>query len=227
MPWKSRWSCVRFVNTAAAKWMASARWSSSACEETSITQARSPASSIARNVRCRSIASGVVRTTSCSSPPITLVTVPSSPVGRPPSSSSARTRNAVVVFPLVPVIPTVWSEAVGSPKKRAATGAIAARAEDTRTSGTPRPNVRSTTSATAPRSIAAGAKSWPSRVNPGTQKNSVPGTTCRVSYARSVTSTSVAFSGTSAIRSEPHRGPSVDAAPARARPASALATRWS
>ena len=60
--WKSRWSWLRFVNAAAAKWMPSTRRSSSACEETSIAHARSPASSIARNVACRSIASGVVRT---------------------------------------------------------------------------------------------------------------------------------------------------------------------
>ena len=33
------------------------------------------------------------------------------------------------------------------------------------------------TSATAPRSTASGAKSWPSRVKPGTQKNSAPGVT--------------------------------------------------
>ncbi len=44
---------------------------------------RRRASSIALNVRWRSIASGVVRTTSCSTPPMTLLTVPSSPVDRP------------------------------------------------------------------------------------------------------------------------------------------------
>ena len=47
--------------------------------------------------------------TSRSAPPITLVTVPSRPVWRPAASSSARTRKAVVVLPLVPVMPTVWS----------------------------------------------------------------------------------------------------------------------
>ena len=41
--WKSRWSWVRLVNRATSKWIASPRCSASACEETSIAQARSPA----------------------------------------------------------------------------------------------------------------------------------------------------------------------------------------
>ena len=81
--WKSRWSWVRLVNSATSKWIASARCSDSACEETSIAQARSPASSIRRKVACRSIASGVVRSTSSSTPPTTCFTVPSSPHGDP------------------------------------------------------------------------------------------------------------------------------------------------
>jgi hypothetical protein len=40
-----------------------------ACDEASIAHERSPASSISRNRRCRSIASGVVRTTPRRSPP--------------------------------------------------------------------------------------------------------------------------------------------------------------
>ena len=107
VPWKSRWSWVRLVKIATAKWIASARCSSSAWEDTSIAQATSPPSSISRNVRCRSIASGVVRSTARSTPPITLLTVPSRPVWRSSASSRARTRNAVVVLPLVPVTPIV------------------------------------------------------------------------------------------------------------------------
>ena len=99
----------------AAKWMPSARPSSSACELTSIAQARSPESSMRRKVACRSIASGVVRSTGSSRPPTTDFTVPSSPVCTPPASSSARTRKAVVVLPLVPVTPTTRSSRVGSP----------------------------------------------------------------------------------------------------------------
>ncbi len=52
---------------------------------------------------------------------------------------------------------------------------MAARTSSTSTSGTPRPSGRWTTSAAAPRATASGAKSCPSRVKPGTQKNSVPG----------------------------------------------------
>ena len=106
---------MRLVKTAAATWIPSARRSSSACEEISIAHATSPPSSISRNVRWRSIASGVVRTTARSSPPTTDLTVPSSPHERPAPSSSARVRNAVVVLPLVPVIPATRSVAVGSP----------------------------------------------------------------------------------------------------------------
>jgi hypothetical protein len=86
-----------------------------------------------------------------------------------------------VVLPLVPVMPIVVRRAVGSPARAAAAGAIAARTSSTTTSGTPSPSGRWTTSATAPRSIASAAKSWPSRVKPGTQKKSVPGVTARAS----------------------------------------------
>ena len=113
--WKSRWSWLRFVKTEAAQWMPSARRSSSACEEISIAHATSPASSISRNVRWRSIASGVVRSTGRASPPTIDATVPSSPLCIPAASSIARTSQAVVVLPLVPVTPTTRSSAVGSP----------------------------------------------------------------------------------------------------------------
>ena len=113
--WKSRWSWVRLVNSATSKWIASARCSASACEETSIAQARSPPSSMRRKVACRSIASGVVRSTSSSTPPTTCFTVPSSPVWIPAASRISRIRKAVVVLPLVPVTPTTRSSAVGSP----------------------------------------------------------------------------------------------------------------
>ncbi len=113
--WKSRWSWVRLVNSATSKWIASARRNDNACEETSIAQARSPASSMRRKVACRSIASGVVRSTPSSTPPTTCFTVPSRPQEMPAPSRISRTRNAVVVFPFVPVTPTTRSSAVGSP----------------------------------------------------------------------------------------------------------------
>ena len=141
---------MRFVKTATSNSTSAVRRSASACEDTSMTQARSPESSIARKVACRSIASGVVRTTSLSSPPTICLTVPSRPVGIPAASSTSRRRNAVVVFPFVPVMPATRSSAVGSPLSRAASGAIAARASATWSSGTPRSSGRSTTSAAAP-----------------------------------------------------------------------------
>ena len=103
------------MNTATAQWIASARCSASACEETSIAHALSPAASISANVACNAIASGVVRSMSRCSPPTKDVTVPSSPQRRPAASSSPRIKNAVVVLPFVPVIPTIGNRAVGSP----------------------------------------------------------------------------------------------------------------
>ena len=146
-----------------------------------MTTASSPAASISANIRCRSMASGVVRAIGRSWPPTTALTVPTRPVRRPAASSSPRTRKAEVVLPFVPVMPTARNRAVGSPCSRAAAGAIAARTSSTSTSGTPWPSGRWTTSATAPRATASSAKSCPSRVNPGTQKNSVPGATSRLS----------------------------------------------
>ena len=87
----------------------------------------------------------------------------------------------MVVLPFVPVTPTSASSIVGSPWKAAASGAIAARASATSTSGTPRSSGRSTTSALAPASTAPGANSWPSLLIPRTQKNSVPASTARLS----------------------------------------------
>src|SRR3954471_17654447 len=67
---------------------------------------------------------------------------------------------------------------------------MAARTSSTSTSGTPRPSGRSHTRATAPRSTAWGAKSWPSARKPGTQKKSAPGNTPAVEYASPRISTS-------------------------------------
>ena len=148
--WKSRWSWVRLVNSATSKWIASARCRASACEETSIAQARSPLSSMRRKVACRSIASGVVRSTSSSAPPTTCFTVPSSPLGSPPprGSRGPGRRSSSCRWSRSPRRPA--ARAVGSPLKRAASGAIAARASATSTCGTASSSSRSTTSAAAP-----------------------------------------------------------------------------
>ncbi len=106
---------MRLVNSFTAKRMPDTRPSSIACEDTSMATASSPESSMRLKVAWRSIASGVVRSTSSSTPPTTRLTVPSSPARRPAASSRWRTRKAVVVLPLVPVMPTTSSRAVGSP----------------------------------------------------------------------------------------------------------------
>src|SRR5829696_1374064 len=188
--WKSRWSWVRFVNRASSKRTASTRCRASACEETSMTQARSPPCSMRRKVRCRSIASGVVRSTSSSTAPTTCLTVPSSPDWIAAASSTSRSRKAVVVLPFVPVIPATRRSAVGSPLNRAAIGAIAARASATTIWGTSSSSSRSTTSAAAPLSTAAPAYSCPSALPPTTQKKRVPGSTTRLSKASPAISTS-------------------------------------
>ena len=119
-------------------------------------------------MRCRSIASGVVRTTGRTSPPTRLSTVPRSPGRRPAAVRIAWRRNAVVVFPFVPVTPATSSSRVGSPKNTSAAVAIAARADGTTSCGTSGSTARSTTSATAPFATAWAAKSWPSARSPGT-----------------------------------------------------------
>ena len=134
---------MRLVNTAAATWIPSARRSSSACEEISIAHAASPPSSISRNVRWRSIASGVVRTTARSSPPTTDLTVPSSPhcAARAPRAARGQEgRRRLAVGPGDP------GDAQRAPSDRRRTAprrrAIAARTSSTSTSGTPSPSGR-------------------------------------------------------------------------------------
>ena len=95
----------------------------------------------------------------------------------------------VVVLPVVPVTPATSSSRVGWPKKAAAAAGIAARVSSRTTCGTSSGSRRSTASATAPCSSAAGAKSCPSAREPATQKNSDPGRTPPAAYARSAIST--------------------------------------
>ena len=105
---------MRFVNTATAQWIASARCSSSAWLETSIAHGGVAAvehlgerglqvDRLGRRARER-CPRGRRRRSSRS---------PAAPVRRPAASSSSRTRNAVVVLPFVPVMPTTSSRAVG------------------------------------------------------------------------------------------------------------------
>ena len=84
-------------------------------------------------------------------------------------------------MPLVPVTPTTRSSAVGSPQKRAAERRHRRPRVGHDDLGDVDSSSRSTTSATAPASTARAANSCPSTFSPGTQKNSVPGPTLRLS----------------------------------------------
>ncbi len=68
-----------------------------------------------RRMACRSTLSGVVRATGSTTPPMRDSIVPSSPAEPTAASSTACIRNAVVVFPFVPVIPTTSSAPLGWP----------------------------------------------------------------------------------------------------------------
>ncbi len=173
------------MNTSASKRTRSSRRSAAPCELASTAALRSPASSISRKRRCRSIASGVVNGAGRRAPPTSHSTVPTRPGLRSAAASIERSRNAVVVFPFVPVTPASSSSFVGSPKKMSAATAIDSRVDGTRSCGTSTSSRRSTTTAAAPRSIASHARSWPSTRSPRTQKKSAPAETLRVSYARS------------------------------------------
>jgi hypothetical protein len=107
--------------------------------------------------------------------------VPSSAGLRPAAARIAKSRNVVVVLPLVPVTPATSSSWLGRPKNSSAATAIAARESGTIACGTGRSSGRSTTSATAPRATASGAKTCPSARSPRTQKNNAPGVTARAS----------------------------------------------
>ena len=93
----------------------STRPRASAWLETSIATASTPRSRITASSACRSGASGVVRSLLRTSSPIRVSMVPMTPVRRPARRSPASSRYAVVVFPLVPVTPTIVMALAGSP----------------------------------------------------------------------------------------------------------------
>ena len=116
--WKSRWSWLRLVNAATAKRTPSARRSSSAWEETSIAHA-----AVARveHRAERRLQVDRLRRRAHGGPLLPAddrrhaARAARTAARRPPAA--ARTRYVVVVLPLVPVIPTTASSAVGSPWK--------------------------------------------------------------------------------------------------------------
>ena len=207
-PWKSRWSCERLVNPIAASCSASRRPIEIAIDDASSTHAVSPASSMRASSRCRSGASGVVSASRSRTPPTRASTVPSRPLGRPAASNIAATRNAVVVFPFVPVTPTTAMCSLGLPAITCASGPSASRTRRARTCGSPTSTSgRSTSSAEAPRAAAWGASSWPSWDDPGTQAKNVPGET--VSRRRERSMTSIPSSRASGSRGAPLSAQSV------------------
>ncbi len=173
--WKSRWSCDRFVKPAAWKTTPSTRWSTSACEVTSIATWVTPFATISAKSLCRSSDSGVVRAPDFTRSPTRVSIVPISPVVFPAARRIDSSRNAVVVFPLVPVTPRIRKRCAGEPKKPAAIRAIARRTSVTTSCGTSSGWRCCTQSAAAPWRTAAAANRWPSVVAPGTQKNRSPG----------------------------------------------------
>src|SRR5215207_10503181 len=214
--WKSRWSWLTLVNTPTAKRVASTRWSSSPWLETSTATAWRPASRSAARTSWSSVASGVVRAPE---------SVPTRPHGSPAASRTACTRCVTVVLPAVPVTPTTYNSCDGSPQNAAATGPSARRTSGTTSWGACTWGVgsvrgRSTSRATAPASSAAGARSWPSTRVPGTQQNSAPGRTARVSWVTAVTSTLVAL--VAPLAGPPSSGRTTSAT----RPSGSAASSW-
>ena len=179
--WKSRCSGVRLVKTATSNQVLSTRCSVSAWDDTSRATACVPRSTAAARAAWSCWASGVVRAPD---------RVPITSADRPSARRTAPSRWVVVVLPLVPVTPTTDNRLDGWPKKAAAAGARAARESATSTCGTAAgcSTSSSTTSATAPAATARAAKWCPSKRDPRTQKNRVPGTTASESEVTATTS---------------------------------------
>ena len=188
-PCRSRWSWLRFVKTSASKRTRSRRRSAAPCELASIATLRSPASSISRKSRCRSIASGVVCGAGralAADDPLHGADEPGPPAGRVEDRAQQKRRRRLPVRP-------GDARDLELPRRLAE--------EDVRRDGHRRPRVsttscgtstssgRSTTSATAPSLDRLPANSCPSTRAPRTQKKSDPVRSPRASYARSLTST--------------------------------------
>ena len=85
-------------------------------DETSSTTARSPASTISANSLWRSGDSGVVFNAGRAAPPTSYRIVPINPVDPPDALKTEEQSSATVVFPFVPVMPTILSRRFhGSP----------------------------------------------------------------------------------------------------------------
>ena len=163
--WKSRWSCVRFVNAATSQWIASARCSASACEETSITHGVVAARRASRRTCAagRSPRASCARV-GCSAPP----TIDGHRAEQPGAAAAGlqqraheegRRRLAVRAGDADDAAAARSGRRRGAPRP----GAIAARTSATTTSGTPSRAGARRRARPRPRATASGAKSWPSR----------------------------------------------------------------
>ena len=144
---------MRFVNASDANRIPSSLPSCDPCEVASIAALRSPASSISRNARWRSIASGVVRTAGRISPPTLARSCRAGRAcgPRPRGSNGSGTRSSSCrSFPLRP---RSGARPRGAEELGRGRGHRAARVLDD-TCGTFDATGRSTTSAAAPESIA-------------------------------------------------------------------------
>ncbi len=179
--WWSRWSRLRLVNAATSKTMPSTRCWASPCEDTSMATARIPSARRPASWAWSTGASGVVRAPS---------SVPITPLGTPAWARTERTSWVTVVFPLVPVTPTMVMARAGWSWKAEATAAMAGLTSPgvTRTWVTSSSRNRSQRSEAAPPMTAWAAWRWPSVCSPGTQQNSEPGPTRRLSKSTAVTS---------------------------------------
>ena len=180
--WKSKWSCVRFVNTQGPKLTPATRFSASECEETSMTTWVQPASAISRKRRCKSQLSGVVCSVLMNSPPIMLPFVPTSPtLASRQTSSICFVRYVVVVLPFVPVTPMTVISEDGSQKKLREAIASARRLSRTMTYGVSHPGASSHMTQAAPFFTAEPMYLCPSVSNPRTATKTLPGEALRES----------------------------------------------
>lgn len=156
---------------------------------------------------CSSGASGVVLAEGRLSSPSRVSTVPMSPVRTSSPRNPAASRYAVVVLPLVPVIPKVCKDSAGLPYTALATAPRVARGSGTTRMGTLRWSLPcrassmsaapalSVTTATAPAPTAALANVAPWTLAPGRAAYRSPGRTVRESRVTPVTGPSAGASG--------------------------------
>ena len=185
VPWKSRWSRVRFVKTAVWKRSPYTRPSASACDETSSVACVPPARSSSANSRTRSSDSGVVLTAGSTRPARWYSMVPTSAVVWPAARSTESIRYAGGGLAIGP-------RDARQPQPLVRLAIEVARRQCQRlppvlhlnpAPGAPEGTSDSLTTATAPRASASAANCRPSARLPGKAKNKKPAPTRLESYS--------------------------------------------